>query len=285
MKKLLVMFLVVLSFVFMTGCKKTKIEGLIEQGKLYVGTSTDYAPYEFLDLTKEGQDRYVGSDIELAKEIAKKYNLKLEIKVMAFDVVLAALDTNKIDLAISGFTYDESRAANYLFSNSYYDEGEGDQILVFNKDKKDIYTSLESMNNSSVKIGAQNGSLQQNLVTDQLPNADIIAFEDINNAFTALNDGQYDAIAIAKTAAESLLTAADNVNLIMSEFKFEVEDSCLYVIMKKGNTELAEKINVVCDQAANGLYEQWITAAKQLYADLGSNAGELVPEEEEDEIE
>ena len=41
----------------------------------------------------------------------------------------------KIDVAISGFTYEEKRAANYLFSNSYFDEGEGDQILVFNKNK------------------------------------------------------------------------------------------------------------------------------------------------------
>ena len=282
MKKLLVMFLLVLSFAFMTGCKEEKIEGLIEQGKLYVGTSTDYAPYEFIDLTKTGQDKYVGSDIELAKAIADKYDLELVIKVMSFDVVLTALDTNKIDIAISGFTYEEERAANYLFSNSYFDEGEGDQILVFNKDKKDVYTSLESMNNSNVKVGAQNGSVQQSLVEEQLPNANIIAFEDINNAFTALNDGQYDAIALSQTSAESMLTAADNANLMMSSFEFEIEDSCLYAIMKKGNTALAEKVNVVCDQAANGLYEQWINAAKNLYANLGSNAGELIPEEEEE---
>ena len=278
MKKLLVMFLLVLSFAFMTGCKEEKIEGLIEQGKLYVGTSTDYAPYEFVDLTKTGQDKYVGSDIELAKAIADKYDLELVIKVMAFDVVLTALDTNKIDVAISGFTYEEDRAANYLFSNSYFDEGEGDQILVFNKDKKDIYTSLEAMNNSNVKVGAQNGSVQQGLVEAQLPNANKIFFEDINNALTALNAGQYDAVALAATAATSLLTAATNSELMMSEFKFEMDDSCLYVIMKKGNTALCEKVNPVCDKAAAGLYQTWVNAAQELFDKLGDNAGELIPE-------
>ena len=280
MKKLLVVLVLVIGLCFFGGCNKAeKIEGLIEQGKLYVGTSTDYAPYEFVDLTKEGDDKYVGSDIELAKAIADKYGLELVLKVMSFDTVLTALDTGKIDLAISGFTYEEKRAASYLFSNSYFDEGEGDQILVYNKNKADQFKSLDDLNKPEVKVGAQNGSVQQSLVSAQLPNCNMIAFEDINNAFTALNDGQYDAIAIAKTAAESFLTASVNSELMMSEFKFEIEDSCLYVIMAKGNTELCEKVNVVCDEAANGLYETWIKNAQALYESLGDNAGELIPED------
>ena len=118
------------------------------------------------------------------------------------------------------------------------------------------------------------------LVEQQLPNANLIAFEDINNAFTALNAGQYDAIAIAATAAESILTASVNKDLVMSEFKFDVEDSCLYVIMKKGNTALKEKVDVVCDKAAGGLYEIWIKNAQALYEQLGDSAGELIPDEE-----
>lgn len=281
MKKLLVVLVLVIGLCLFSGCDKSeKIEGLIEQGKLYVGTSTDYAPYEFVDLTKEGDDKYVGSDIELAKAIADEYGLELVLKVMSFDTILTALDTGKIDLAISGFTYEEKRAASYLFSNSYFDEGEGDQILVYNKNKADQFKSLDDLNKPEIKVGAQNGSVQQSLVSAQLPNCNMIAFEDINNAFTALNDGQYDAIALAATAAESLLTASVNSNLMMSEFKFDIEDSCLYVIMAKGNTELCEKVNVVCDKAANGLYETWIKNAQALYESLGDNAGELIPEDE-----
>ena len=207
---------------------------------------------------------------------------EVEGNTIKSDTVLTALDTGKIDLAISGFTYEEKRAASYLFSNSYFDEGEGDQILVFNKNKAEQFKSLDDLNKAEVKVGAQNGSVQQSLVSEQLPNCNMIAFEDINNAFTALNDGQYDAIAIAATAAESFLTASVNSNLMMSEFKFDIDDSCLYVIMAKGNTELCEKVNVVCDKAANGLYEQWITNAQALYESLGDNAGELIPEDEEE---
>jgi len=278
------MLVLVLSIVCLVGCDTPapgpEVEGIIEQGKLYVGVSTDYAPYEFLDLTKEGDEKYVGSDIDLAKEIAEELGLELVIKAMAFDTILGALDSNKIDLAISGFTKDPEgkREASYLFSNSYFDEGEGDQILVFNKNKKDQFKSLEDLNKAEIKVAAQNGSVQQALVEAQLPNANKIYFEDINNALTALNSGQYDAVALAATAATSLLTAATNSELMMSEFKFDMDDSCLYIIMKKGNTALCEKVNPICDKAAAGLYQTWVDAAQELFDKLGDNAGELIPE-------
>ena len=283
MKKLLVILVLVLTVICLAGCGETpakEVEGIIEQGKLYVGVSTDYAPYEFLDLTKEGDEKYVGSDIELAKEIAKELGLELVIKAMAFDTILGALDSNKIDLAISGFTKDPEgkREASYLFSNSYFDEGEGDQILVFNKNKADQFKSLEDLNKPEIKVAAQNGSVQQGLVETQLPNANKIFFEDINNALTALNSGQYDAVALAATAATSLLTAATNSELMMSEFKFDMDDSCLYIIMKKGNTALCEKVNPICDKASAGLYQTWVNAAQELFDKLPDNAGELIPE-------
>ncbi|CDN45562.1 hypothetical protein BN871_HZ_00010, partial [Paenibacillus sp. P22] len=50
---------------------------------LVLGTSADYAPYEF-HKTVDGKDTIVGFDIEIAKEIAKDLNAKLEIKDMDF---------------------------------------------------------------------------------------------------------------------------------------------------------------------------------------------------------
>lgn len=278
MKKFICLIVCLFCSLLFIGCSSDNY--LIESGKLYVGTSTDYAPYEFLDLTKEGNEKYVGSDIDLAKEIANELGLELVIKAMSFDTLLAAIDSGKVDMVISGITKDPEgkREASYLFSNSYYDEGEGDQILVFNKEKAEQFKSLDDLNKSTVKVAAQSGSVQQGLVETQLPNANSIWFENINDALTALNAGQYDAIALSTTSALSLLTAEVNNNLVISEFKFDIEDSCLYIIMKKGNNELAEKVNPICDTAANGKYQTWIDAAKELFEQLGDNAGELIPE-------
>ena len=278
MKKFICLIVCLFCSLLFIGCSSDNY--LIESGKLYVGTSTDYAPYEFLDLTKEGNEKYVGSDIDLAKEIANELGLELVIKAMSFDTLLAAIDSGKVDMVISGITKDQEgkREASYLFSNSYYDEGEGDQILVFNKEKAEQFKSLDDLNKSTVKVAAQSGSVQQGLVETQLPNANSIWFENINDALTALNAGQYDAIALSTTSALSLLTAEVNSNLVISEFEFDIEDSCLYIIMKKGNNELAEKVNPICDTAANGKYQTWIDAAKELFEQLGDNAGELIPE-------
>ena len=95
-----------------------------------------------------------------------------------------------------------------------------------------------------------------------------------------LSSWTYDAVALAATAATSLLTAAVNSELMMSEFKFDMDDSCLYIIMKKGNTALAEQVNPICDKAAAGLYQTWVDAAQKLFEQLGDNAGELIPEDE-----
>ena len=73
-----------------------------ERGELIVGTSPDFPPNEFIDSTKTGQAQYVGSDIELAKYIAEELGVKLTIKASSFDTVLANLQTQEIDLAISG---------------------------------------------------------------------------------------------------------------------------------------------------------------------------------------
>lgn len=278
-KKLLCILVVFMFAILFVGCTNNeKNEGLIKSGKIYVGVSTDYAPFEFVDLTKKGSERYVGSDIDLAKEIAKENGLELVIKTMTFETLLAAIDSNKIDMAISGITYDDKRAENYLFSHTYFSEGDGNQILVFNKNRKDEFPTLESFNKKDIKVAAQNGSLQQSLVEEQLPDCKLIKFEDINNAFDALKNGKYDAIALASSVADSLLTASVNSNLMASTFSFEVKDSAYYVLMRKGNVTLAEKVNPVCDKAAAGLYKKWVEDAKKLYEDLGENAGELVPD-------
>ena len=74
-----------------------------KSGELVVGTSADYPPLEFT-ASENGKTKYVGVDIELAKDIAKDLNVKLVIKIMSFDSLLVALETGKVDMVISAMT-------------------------------------------------------------------------------------------------------------------------------------------------------------------------------------
>lgn len=81
----------------------TVMKKIKKSGKLVVGMSADYPPLEFTK-NVNGRNKYVGVDVELAKQIAKDLGVKLEIKNMDFDSLLVALETGKIDVIISGMT-------------------------------------------------------------------------------------------------------------------------------------------------------------------------------------
>ena len=86
-----------------------RLEEILAAGKITMATSPDYPPYEFEDLTKTGQDAYVGADIELAKYIAQELGVELEIKPMTFDAMLAAVGEGSVDFALAGMTAKEER--------------------------------------------------------------------------------------------------------------------------------------------------------------------------------
>ena len=71
---------------------------------MHVALSPDFAPMEFVDTSKTGQDQYVGFDVTLAKYIADKLGVKLVIEPMSFEACQAAVSTKDVDLSISGYS-------------------------------------------------------------------------------------------------------------------------------------------------------------------------------------
>lgn len=257
----------------------------VNPGKLTVSCSTDYAPYEFVDNTKKDQDKFVGADIALAKAIAEAFGLELYIKPMDFDSTLIALDNNIVDVAISGFSYTEDRAASYAFSKCYYDEGDGGQVLLIKKTDCDKYKTIESMNVEGLKIAAQNGALQQDLVIEFNPKATLVKIDDLNSAYEQLKAGALDGICVAQTVAESLILTDSSFAIVEEPYNFNETGS--FALVKKGNTALVDALNKVIDQtnAIKGtndkaIYYTWIDESNDLKTKLGDDAGELIPEEE-----
>ena len=110
-----------------------KVARIKESGKLVVGLSADYAPYEF-HIMKDGKDQIVGLDIDIAKEVAKNLEVDLEIKEMEFGAIIQSVKNGMIDMGISGITPDEKRKEAVDFSDIYY---EAEQGILINKDNKE----------------------------------------------------------------------------------------------------------------------------------------------------
>ena len=272
MKKLLLTIVTLVSTLLLT-ISLTSCGNDNNDGKLIVGFSPDYAPYEFVDLTKTGDAQYVGADIELAKFIANELGLELVLEPSGFNQCLINLQAGKIDLAISGFTYKEDRAKTFAMSTVYFDDGEGDQVIITTKANQSKFTSLEAANASGVIVGAQAGSVQYDLASSQLPNATVEQHVNISDMVTYLEAGKLHAVAMSQTAAEALIST--NSNIVIVNGKFEIEDSGLYVLGQKGNTELMEKVNAAINKVqSQNLYKTWMDQAAVLFEALGDNAGQ-----------
>ena len=259
MKKLFALLLAVLMVAALfTGCGKSS------KDVLTVATSPDFAPMEFCDVSKTGQDQYVGFDIMLANYIADELGMELEILPMSFDSCPTAVTSGKATLAISGFSWMEERAANYNLSDYYYaGDNETEQVIVTLKDKEGQFTSAEDFN--GMMIGAQNASLQEQLCQEQLPGAEIVTVGDLSTALMQLKKGDFDFIAVAKGQADVFL--ANDPDVALSGFEFNVDPKYVgnLIVLKKGDDEMTEKVNAILAKAeATGLYEQWYEEAEIL---------------------
>ena len=94
-----------------TGKYKNHNLTTVTPGKLTVAISPDFAPMEFVDPTKTGQDMYVGFDITLSKYLADELGLELVIMPMSFDACQTAVYTGKVDMSVSGYSWSEKREA------------------------------------------------------------------------------------------------------------------------------------------------------------------------------
>ena len=81
----------------------------VTDGKLTVATSPDFAPYEFYSIDEDGNPSLAGFDMDLAKYIADKMGLELEVIPMDFDGVLSELSQKNVDLGMAGLSPDPAR--------------------------------------------------------------------------------------------------------------------------------------------------------------------------------
>ena len=297
MKKVVVMLITVLMMLSLVACGKKSEEEpvvaddgnetvetgykLVSDGVLTVSMSTDFAPMEFVDLTTTGHEKYVGSDVELAKFIADYLGLELLIKPMDFDTCQASVANGIVDCSISGYSYTAQRAASYLLSEDYFSEGDSGQVALIAKENVEVYKDLASLNQAGVEVAAQNGALQQEIVEEQLPNATLKAIDDLNAAYDNLSAGTYAAVVVASSVAETLVASYPEKYAIVPEAFDDSKYTGYHVLIALGNDELKDAINEAIAAVPEDQYKTWQDEGQALFLSLGENAAEDIIAEEE----
>lgn len=256
-------------------------QGILDQikaaGVLYVTLSPDFAPMEFVDSSKDGQEQYVGFDVTLAKYIADYIGVDLVIEPMSFDACQTAVYTGSVPMSISGYSWTEERGENYEISDHYYaGDNETEQVILIKKTDADKYTSAEDF--SGVDVGAQNASLQMNLLTSQLPDANPVTIGDLGVGVLELQNGSIEALAVAKGNAEMIIDSNPDLMICPWEFEVAAEYEANVILITKGETALLNIVNEALAKAyADGLYGTWYEDAVALAK--SENAAEVSVED------
>lgn len=94
-------------------------------GKLVMATNAEFEPWEY----KEGSD-IVGIDPDVLKAICDKMGYELEVSDMAFEAILAAVDSGKADFGAAGMTVNEERLESVDFTDTY---ANASQVVIVRK--------------------------------------------------------------------------------------------------------------------------------------------------------
>lgn len=243
------------------------LQEIKDKGTIIMGTSPDYAPYEFL-VNVGGKNRVEGMDVEVGKAIAKDMGVKLQIKQMDFDQLLVALETGKVDMVLSGMSPTNERAKSVDFSHVYY---QGGQDILVNKADAKLYakghTALQGK-----KIGAQTGSLQYTLAKKQVKDSQVKGLGKVTDLILALKSHKVDAVNVEKPVAEAY--AANDNQLVAINGKYVLGDDMqgTAVGFKKGSKTLVAQANKTLDHIKkNNLTKQYLQTAGKYMAGNTAN--------------
>ena len=258
-----------------THAPSNRLEDILQRGYIEIATEPYFAPNEFIDPTITGEDNIVGSDIELAKFIANDLGVELRLKPMDFTSVLGSMTTGKFDMAISALAYTPSRAETMNLSKGYYYGSEDPQksygILIRTEDADEIKTIADLADKT---VAAQNGSLQEMFVREQIPAyKQYNQVSSTNDAFLMVQTGRADAMAAALKMAELYLESNPECGLmILPDFYFTVDldTQGTRIGLPLGEDELTDRVNEIIDKVLEqDLYNQWYEEYKAYAKKLG----------------
>ena len=220
--------------------------GLIQDGTLIVASDIPYPPFEQGD-----PPDYEGFDIDLINAVAEEMDLDVEIQDQPFEVILAG-QQGRFDLSIAATTIKPARENRVDFSDPYF---EASQSLLVTTD-----SDIESVDDitSDTVVGAEDTTTGETYANDET-DGEVRAYASINEAFTALDNGQVDAVINDLPSSASAVEDSEGDLEIIEEFPTEE----LYgIVIPEDSDPLVEAVNealatVKEDGTLDEIYQEW----------------------------
>ena len=263
MKKFVSLLLALLMIASLAACgKKANDDKNGSNTKtLVMGTSADYAPFEFMYKGKDGTMQYGGIDVSVGQYIAQNMGKELKVENMAFDYLLPALVKGDFDIVISAMEVDEKRLQSADFSDPYYTDLP--PAILVKASNAASYKTLADFAGKSV--AAQTGTTKLGIVNDQLTGANAVPLQLVTDMVNELVNGKVDAIVVDGAVAKQY--AETNKDLVIADASSELGAAQPYcVAVAKGDPKgLLPAINAaIAKMNEENKLESFISAADAL---------------------
>ncbi|HCT90801.1 MAG TPA: ABC transporter substrate-binding protein [Lachnospiraceae bacterium] len=227
----------------------------VKDGVLTMGTNAYFPPYEYY----EGEE-VTGIDVEIARAIADKLGLTLEVEDMDFDAIITAVQGGKVDMGLAGMTVTPDRQENVNFSDSY---ATGVQVVIVKEDSE-IATPDDLADGK--KIGVQLGTTGDTYASDTPENGgygeeNVEKYSKGADAVMALVQGKVDAVIIDNEPAKSFVESNEGLKILETEYVNEDYAAAI----SKDNDGLLDAVNgalseLKADGTIQSILDKYISA-------------------------
>ncbi len=203
-----------------------------DNSKITVAMELAYPPFE----TKDSSGNPTGVSVDFVKALGEYIGKETVIVNTAWEGLIPSLQTGKADMVISSMTITESRKQEVDFSVPY-----ANSLLAILANKNSGISTIDDLNKAGKKVAVKTGSTGFLYAQENLKNAEIIALADESACVTEVSQGKadgflYDQLTIYRNNQKN----PDTTDAIFIPFQ-NVE--YWGVAVKKGNTELLNKVN------------------------------------------
>lgn len=263
MKKIIAVSLIaIMSLLTLTACGDGEADK-DEMTTLVLGTSADYAPFEFMYPDENGDMQYGGIDIYTAQYIADYMGLELQIENMSFNNLLTSLGKGQFDMVLADIEATDERKEAADFSDPYLTEL-APQFLIKaeNADKYKSYSDFEGKT-----IGAQTATTKLDII-NKIPDVNSVALQSVLDLIKEVSFGKVDAVLVDGSVAQQYQAANDDLVALSFDELGQSADVCVAVakgdpkgLLPKINEAIAQlkKENKIEDfkKQANDLADVW----------------------------
>lgn len=241
---------------------KSSIAQIKQRGVLRVGVFIDKAPFCYVDSNGKNQ----GFDVYIARRFAKDLlGDESKIKFVPVDAAsrVSYLQSNKVDIIMANFTVTDDRKKVVDFANPYMKVSLG--IVSPNNAK---VTSVDQLKGKKVIIAK--GTTAETYFTKNLPDIQLVKYDQYSEIFQALKDKRGDVIANDNT--ELLAWAKKNPGYTVGVTKLGSQDTIAPAVAK-GNKELLDWINkeLVTLGKENFVHKDYESTLKSVYGEENIN--------------